>query len=122
MPHVPNPLGSFPMVLRDVNKIQNPRRGELLLDYSNYELWYCKYNTGQVVSMSRDIYDRILAARLQNNDIVIADADKQTPVPGEDEVWPPSSSRKINAFYYIVRSRSSSVADDGNTDEEESGD
>lgn len=117
MPHVPNPLGSFPMVLRDVDKVKNPRRGELLLNYSDYELWYCKYNTGQVISMSRDIYERILISKLQNNQIIIADADKQTPVPGEDESWPAISGRTINAFYYVVRSRTVGTVDDGRTTE-----
>lgn len=119
MPHVPNPLGSFPMVLRDVDTVENPRRGELLLDYTNYELYYVRYNTGEIVSMSRDIYERILDARLQNNQFVIADADKQTPVPGEDESWPYIPGRRFNAFFYVVRSRSTSTADDGS--EEESG-
>ena len=34
--HLPE-LGSYPLTLRDFD-ISNPRRGELLLDYSKYEL------------------------------------------------------------------------------------
>ena len=36
--HLPT-LGSYPLTLRDFD-INNPRKGELLLDYTNYELYY----------------------------------------------------------------------------------
>lgn len=104
MPHVPNPLGSFPLTLRDYN-IKNPRRGELLLDYTTYDLYYINKHTGQMVAVAKDIYDRIMAAKLQNTTINIKDADKQDPIPGRNEIWPPVSERKYNNFYYIVRGR-----------------
>lgn len=104
MPHVPNPLGSYPMVLRDYD-IATPRRGELLLDYTKYDLYYVKMDTGERIRLADEIYQRILAARVQNTYIDIKDADKQDPVPGVNDVWPPISEREYNHFYYIVRGR-----------------
>lgn len=66
--HLPT-LGSYPLTLRDFD-INNPRRGELLLDYTNYELYYINRNTGERVSVAQDIYQRILRARMQNTNFV----------------------------------------------------
>lgn len=66
--HLPE-LGSYPLTLRD-HDISNPRLGELLLDYTNYELYYVNRNTGEKVSMAQDIYQRILRARMQNTNFV----------------------------------------------------
>ena len=92
------------MVLRDYD-IATPRRGELLLDYNTYDLYYVKMDTGERIRLADEIYQRILAARVQNTFIDINDADKQDPVPGENEVWPPISERQYNHFNYIVRGR-----------------
>lgn len=103
MPHVPKPLGSFPLVLRDY-RIANPRKGELLLNYNDYELYYCNMN-GNVISMAQEIYDKILSSKLQNTYIYIADADKQNPIPQSNEVWPRVDDRMYNGLYFVVRSR-----------------
>lgn len=66
--HLPE-LGSYPLTLRDF-EVNNPRRGELLLDYTNFELYYINRNTGERVSMAQDIYQRILRARMQNTNII----------------------------------------------------
>ena len=92
------------MVLRDYD-IATPRRGELLLDYTTYDLYYVKMDTGERIRLADEIYQRILAARVQNTFIDINDADKQDPVPGENDVWPPISERQYNHFNYIVRGR-----------------
>ena len=118
MPHVPNPLGSFPLTLRDY-KIKNPRKGELLLDYTLYDLYYINKHTGEMVSVAKDIYDRIMAAKLQNNTIVISDADKQDPIPGRNEIWPPVNERKYNNFYYVIRGRSEYIRIEGGEEPEQ---
>ena len=104
MPHVPDPLGSYPMVLRDY-MVPNARKGELLLDYDTYDLYYINYKTGAKIAMAQDIYDRIMMAKLQNTYFETCDADKETPVPGRNEIWPPVAERKYNRFYYVIRSR-----------------
>lgn len=118
MPHVPNPLGSYPMVLRDY-QTDNPRLGELLLDYTKYDLYYVNRQTGNLVSVAQDIYNRILIARMQNTSFVIADADKQSPVPPSNQIWPPISDRAYNTFYYVIRSRAVNEVIEIEEDEEE---
>ena len=77
--HLPE-LGSYPLTLRDY-EVNNPRPGELLLDYTNFELYYINRNTGERVSMAQDIYQRILNARMQNTNIVRYDnTEHPTPV------------------------------------------
>lgn len=103
MPHVPI-LGSFPLTLRDYN-VMDPRRGELLINYANNELFFVKKEDGSIVSMARDIYDRIMASRVQNNEIVIYDVDKISPPPGKKDLVLPPKDRKYNGMYLMVTSR-----------------
>lgn len=110
MPHVPDPLGSYPMVLRDY-MVPNARKGELLLNYENYDLYYVNYQTGVKISMAQDIYDRIMMAKLQNTYFNLCDADKEDPVPGRNEIWPPVAERKYNQFYYVIRSRAANTTE-----------
>jgi len=104
MPHKPNPYGSFPLTLRDY-LVADPRRGELLLNYDTNELYFCKGSTGDVVSVARDIYDKILAAKIKNNNIIIYDWDLISPLPDKDKVIPPTKERMYNSIYYIVTNR-----------------
>ena len=81
--HLPE-LGSYPLTLRDFD-ISNPRRGELLLDYSKYELYYANKYTGELVSMAQDIYQRILRAKMENTNIIRYDnTDNPSPVIGKN--------------------------------------
>ena len=118
MPRIPDPLGSYPMVLRDY-QVEHPRLGELLLDYTNYDLYYVNRQSGELVSVAQDIYNRILMAKMQNTGFVVADADKQTPVPPSNQIWPPVSDRQYNRFYYVVRSRAISGTIEDDEEEEE---
>ena len=79
--HLPE-LGSYPLTLRDF-EVNNSRKGELLLDYTNYELYYINRNTGERVSMAQDIYQRILRAKMQNTNIIRYDnTEHPSPVIG----------------------------------------
>ena len=53
--HVPNPLGGLPLILRDVNTT-NPRRGELLFDYTNADLYYINKETGKKTRLADSIF------------------------------------------------------------------
>ena len=105
--HIPNPLGSYPLSLRSYD-VPSPRKGELLLNYSNYYLYYCDRYTGKIIPIAENIYREILKIKIQNSVINICDADKQDPVPGPREIWPPVSERSFNETYMVIRSRASS--------------
>lgn len=112
MPHLPEKFGTYPLVLRDF-RVENLKLGEILMDYDKYELYYVKRDTGELVSVARDIFNYILALRTQNSFFEIIDADLQDPpmINTEDE-YPPIKERKYNHFYYIIRRRVSQVVDD----------
>lgn len=76
--HLPE-LGSYPLTLRDY-EVNNSRPGELLLDYTNFELYYINRNTGERISMAKDIYQRILRAKVQNTNIIRYD-NTEHPLP-----------------------------------------
>lgn len=84
----------------------------MLLDYLNYNLYYCNKETGEIVSVAEDIYQRILDAKMQNTRVHIMDADKQDPKPETAEIWPPKSEREYNNIYYIVKSRSTTTVEE----------
>lgn len=104
MAHRPSNMGSFPLILRDY-KTLGPKRGELLLDYSNNELYFVKPSTGNVTSVARDIYDKILASRVQNNKIYTYDVDKVTPAPDKNTIVPPVKDRVYNGIYFLIIGR-----------------
>ena len=66
--HVPNPLGGLPLILRDVNTT-NPRRGELLFDYTNADLYYIKKETGNNTRPAGSLYQKISGSKLENSRI-----------------------------------------------------
>jgi len=103
--HVPNPLGSYPLSLRSYD-VPSPRKGELLLNYSNYYLYYCDRYTGKIIPIAENIYREILKAKVQNTVVKICDADKQNPIPPRSEIWPPVSEREFHGAYIVIRSRS----------------
>lgn len=104
MPHKPKQLGSFPLVLRDY-KVPNPIRGELLMDYNNNEMYFVKKSTGNVTSVARDIYDKIMASKIQNNKIHTFDYDKVTPHPDKNDIVPPVRDRQYNGIYFLIIGR-----------------
>lgn len=83
--HIPSPLGSYPLTLRDFN-VTNPRDGELLLDYENSDLYYINRSTHEKVRMADEIYRRILEAKLQNAKFIIYNKDKEKKEPVKDGV------------------------------------
>lgn len=98
--HVPNPLGSYPLTLRNSNT-SNPRRGELLFDYENYDIYYIDKNTGIKSNLAKDIYDKIIASKLENTHILLC----QTDGEGTEDDLPYISDRKPNTFYYNIYKR-----------------
>lgn len=98
--HIPNPLGSYPLTLRSIDA-SNPRKGELLFDYENYDIYYIDKTTGVMTNLAKDIYDKIIAAKLENTFIQITQTDDE----GEEIELPPISERKVNTFYYNITSR-----------------
>ena len=76
MPHLPEKFGTYPLVLRDF-RVENLKLGEILMDYDKYELYYVKRDTGELVSVARDIFNYILALRTQNTFFEIIDATQE---------------------------------------------
>ena len=98
--HIPNPLGSYPLTLRSINA-SNPRRGELLFDYEKYDIYYVNRDTGDITNLAKDIYDKIIASKLENTFIQLT----QTDGEGEEIPLPEIKDRKPNIFYYNITSR-----------------
>jgi len=90
--YVPNPLGRCPLVLRDSN-IDNYKNGELLIDYDKYDIYYINYQTGEKVSITRDIYNKIVDAIAQNTKFIVQ----------ENEIDP--LERKVNKFYFMIKNK-----------------
>lgn len=109
MAHLPEKYGSFPLILRDYD-ILDPKKGELLFNYNSNELYFVKPQNGEVISMARDIYNKILAAKIKNTGAVIYDADKLSPLPGKDDIVPPIKDRNYNSIYNIILSRKTYVS------------
>lgn len=109
--HVPNPLGGYPLILRP-SDVPNPRNGELLMDYENNDLIYVNRETGNKSSIAMDIYNKIIASRLENSHIKIC---KNNTSSGEEEDIPNIEDRKMNTMYICIESRSEII---GNNEEE----
>lgn len=71
--HIPNPLGGYPLVLRDSSE-ERCRKGELLYDYNNNDLYYVNKQSGEKNLLAKDIYNKIIATRLENSYIEIIDS------------------------------------------------
>ena len=112
MPHLPERFGTYPLVLRDY-RVDNLQLGEILMDYSNFELYYVQRDTGELVSIARVIYDYILKLRTENTFVDVIDADKLDPpqITLDDE-YPKIQDRKYNHLYYIVKRRIEQSVDD----------
>ena len=100
--HVPNPLGGLPLILRDVNTT-NPRRGELLFDYTNADLYYVNKETGKKTRLADSIYQKIIASKLENSRIEVAHSD--SPESAEDPTIPEVADRRMNTWYMNITKR-----------------
>ena len=101
--HVPNPLGGIPLILRDIN-VTNPRRGELLLDYTKADLYYVNKESGKKIRLADSIYQQLVAAKLENTKIEIVHSDSSESAT--EPVVPEVADRKPNTFYINVIRRS----------------
>ena len=106
--HVPNPLGGLPLILRDVN-ITNPRRGELLFDYTNADLYYINKETGKKTRLADSIYQKIIASKLENSRIEVAHSD--SPESAEDPAIPEVADRRMNTWYMNITKREARADD-----------
>lgn len=97
--HVPNPLGGVPLVLRDVDT-KNLRRGELLLDYTNSDLYFVDKETGQKERLADSIYKSIVDAKVENSKILITCSDS-----GPETATPAIEDRKMNQWFMNIIKR-----------------
>ena len=100
--HVPNPLGGLPLILRDVNTT-NPRRGELLFDYTNADLYYVNKETGKKTRLADSIYQKIIASKLENSRIEVAHSDSHESA--EDPAILEVADRRMNTWYMNITKR-----------------
>lgn len=106
--HVPNPLGGLPLVLRD-SEVENPRKGELLLNYTTLDLITVNKKTGNKVRLADSIYQQIIATRLENSKIEITHTD--TVEGAEEKTLPDVSDRKMNTWYMNITKRTVNVSE-----------
>lgn len=99
--HVPNPLGGIPLILRDADT-KNPRNGELLLDYTNADLYYVDRKTGVKSKLAESIYQKIIDSKLENAHIEIVSSDSS----GEEPTIPDVTDRVMNTWYMNITKRS----------------
>lgn len=97
--HVPNPLGSYPLVLRSENA-SGPRNNELMFDYTTNDLYFVE--SGKPIKLARSIYDKIIKSKLENVTVNICKSDKE----GSEAAVPDISKRKMNNWYMNIQSRS----------------
>nr|DAM95887.1 MAG TPA: hypothetical protein [Caudoviricetes sp.] len=98
-------VSKFPLILRDVNLVTDFQPGEILMDYNNNELYYMNPKTLECESLSREIYNKILAANAENTLILLYNRDKILPKPPKDEILPKLNDRIYNAFYLSINKR-----------------
>ena len=111
--HVPNPLGRLPLTLRD-SSIENPRKGELLLNYTNLDLIYTD-KSGNKKRLAESIYQQIIAAKIENNKIIISHIPEDTST--EEPVIPDVGDRTFNAWYMNITKREVRSSDEDETSE-----
>lgn len=96
--HKPDPLGTYPLVLRD-NIEENNKPGELLFDDSENKIYYVNKRTKQKISLSKLIYDKIVSAKLENTEIHIA---KEPNIISSIENLPRVEDRPFNSWYMVI--------------------
>ena len=101
--HVPNPLGGLPLVLRDVNKTSNPRRGELLIDYAKADIYYINKETGKKTRLADIIYQKLINAKLENSRIRITHTDVDSTAT--EPITPEVKDREQITWYMSIYRR-----------------
>lgn len=96
--HVPNPMGSYPLVLRSKDA-PSPRNGELMFDYITNDLYFV--NNGKVENAAKTIYDKIIRSKLENVKIQICKDDKT----GSEANTPAVADRSMNNWYMNIQNR-----------------
>lgn len=97
--HVPSSLGGYPLVLRDKDTT-NTRVGELLYDYNKNDLYYINRQDKMKKSIAKDIYDKIIASRLENTYVEITQSDGKS-----EKETPLLENRVMNHFYMNITKR-----------------
>lgn len=100
--HVPNPLGSYPLVLRSKDSV-NPRNNELMYDYVSNDLYFV--NNGKKDKLAKDIYDKIVKSKIENANIIVCKSDDE----GTESTAPDIKNREMNYWYINIQSRSNAV-------------
>ena len=96
---VPNPLGGYPLTLRE-DRITEGRLGELLFDYTENKIYYIDLHDGTHIDIAKSIYDKIIVARLENNKIFI---NKESDiVSSEEDIIPEPKDRPFNSWYMNI--------------------
>jgi len=97
--HIPNPLGGYPLILRQ-DTITNARNGELLYNYEKNDLYYVNKITGNKSLLAKEIYDKLIAAKLENTYIkAVKDSES---VGSKVDIIPDIPDRKVNTFYMNI--------------------
>lgn len=109
--HVPNPLGRLPLVLRE-STIENPRNGELLLNYTDLDLIYVD-KSGNKKRLADTIYKQIIETKIENSKILITHTAEDTST--DEPVIPDIGDRKMNTWYMNINKREVRSSDE--TDE-----
>lgn len=101
--HLPNPLGSYPMVLRDY-KTHNPIKGELLLDYTKYDLYYCSRTTGKLESVTNGVYNTVIEQKTIATPTVVKDLtiDTDYRARNDEYVYPERKDRVYNSINFFT--------------------
>lgn len=112
--HVPNPLGRLPLVLRD-SSIENPRNGELLLNYTDLDLVYVD-KSGNKKRLAESIYQQIISTKMENSKIIVSHSADDTST--EEPVIPDVGDRTFNAWYMNITKREVRSSDEDETSSE----
>lgn len=88
--YFPDPTYKYPLELRN-HTVRNPRDGELLLDYINWDLYYKRKNDS-IISVAEDIFKRIVNAKAQNTHLRVEQKSNETPI----------LDRKCNTIYFEI--------------------
>ena len=99
---VPNPLGGYPLTLRE-DKTTEGRPGELLFDYIDNKIYYIDIHDNTHVELAKRIYDKIIAARLENNKIFIRK--ESNLILSEEPMIPEPVNRPFNSWYMNIYQR-----------------
>lgn len=95
----PNPLGGYPLTLRNLSEIAT-RPGELLLDYTSNKIYYVNSLSNNKIDLCKDIYDRIIKYKLANTKTQICK--ESNTIQSDEEIIPSIGNRDFNTFYMNI--------------------